>query len=48
MRNKVAIIGSNGMAGHLISDYLSLNPKFEIVRIARDSSIKKNDYQRCF
>jgi len=45
MRNKIAIIGSNGMAGHLISDYLSLNPKFEIVRIARDSSIKKNDYQ---
>ncbi|MHA8078890.1 SDR family oxidoreductase [Aquirufa antheringensis] len=45
MKNKVVIIGSNGMAGHLISDYLTLNPKFEIVRIARDSSIKKTDYQ---
>lgn len=44
MRIKVAIIGSNGMAGHIISDYLSLNPKFEIVRIARDSSIRKNDF----
>lgn len=45
MRIKVVIIGSNGMAGHLISDYLSLNPKFEIVRIARESSINKIDYQ---
>lgn len=45
MKNKVVIIGSNGMAGHLISDYLTLNPKFEIVKVARDSSIKKSDYQ---
>lgn len=45
MKNKVVIIGSNGMAGHLISDYLTLNPKFEIVKVARDSSIKKTDYQ---
>ncbi len=45
MKNKIVIIGSNGMAGHLISDYLTLNPKFEIVKVARDSSIKKTDYQ---
>ncbi len=45
MKNKIVIIGSNGMAGHLISDYLILNPKFEIVKVARDSSIKKTDYQ---
>jgi len=45
MRSKIAIIGSNGMAGHLISDYLVLNPEFEVVRVARDSSIKKTDHQ---
>lgn len=45
MKKKVVIIGSNGMAGHLISDYLTLNPKFEIVKVARDSSIKKTDFK---
>lgn len=44
MKHKVVIIGSNGMAGHLISDYFALNPQFEIVRVARDSSLKKTDY----
>jgi dTDP-4-dehydrorhamnose reductase len=44
MKHKVVIIGSNGMAGHLISDYFALNPQFEIVRVARDSSLKKSDY----
>jgi dTDP-4-dehydrorhamnose reductase len=45
MKKKVLLIGSNGMAGHLISDYLSLNPIFEIIRVARVSSNKKTDYQ---
>jgi dTDP-4-dehydrorhamnose reductase len=45
MKKKVIIIGSNGMAGHLISDYLTLNSIFEIKRVARDSSNKKTDYQ---
>ena len=44
MKNKVLIIGSNGMAGHLISDYLSLNSMFEIIRVARDSTNKKTDH----
>ncbi len=44
MKYRVLIIGSNGMAGHLISDYLALNPKFEIVRVARDSSLKNADF----
>ena len=45
MKKKVLLIGSNGMAGHLISDYLALNPMFEIIRVARVSSNKKTDYQ---
>jgi dTDP-4-dehydrorhamnose reductase len=45
MKKKVLLIGSNGMAGHLISDYLALNPMFEIIRVARVSSNKKIDYQ---
>jgi len=45
MKKKVVLIGSNGMAGHLISDYLALNPMFEIIRVARVSSNKKTDYQ---
>lgn len=44
MKKKVLIIGSNGMAGHLISDYLSLNSIFEIIRVARDSTNKKTDH----
>jgi dTDP-4-dehydrorhamnose reductase len=44
MKKKVLIIGSNGMAGHLISDYLSLNSMFEIIRVARDSTNKKTDH----
>lgn len=32
------------MAGHLISEYLSLNTKFEIVRVARDRSSNKTNY----
>ena len=45
MKKKVVLIGSNGMAGHLISDYLTLNPMFEIIRVARGFSNKKTDYQ---
>ena len=44
MKNKILIIGSNGMAGHLISDYLSLNSMFEIRRVARDRFNKKTEY----
>lgn len=44
MKKKVLIIGSNGMAGYLISDYLSLNSMFEIIRVARDSTNKKTDH----
>lgn len=44
MKNKVLIFGSNGMAGHLISNYLSLNPLFEIKRVARNRSNRKTDY----
>jgi dTDP-4-dehydrorhamnose reductase len=44
MKNKVLIIGSNGMAGHQISDYLSLNSMFEIIRVARNRDNKKTDY----
>ena len=44
MKNKVVIIGSNGMAGHLISAYLSLNSMFEIIRVARDTTNKKTDH----
>ena len=44
MKNKVLIIGSNGMAGHLISDYLSLNSMFEIIRVSRYRINKKTDY----
>ena len=44
MKKKVLIIGSNGMAGHLISDYLSFNSMFEIRRLARDRFNKKTDY----
>ncbi len=45
MNNKVLIIGSNGMAGHLISDYLSLNSMFEIIRVARNRDNKKTNYE---
>ena len=44
MKKKVLIIGSNGMAGHLISDYLSLNSMFEIIRVARGLTNKKTDH----
>jgi dTDP-4-dehydrorhamnose reductase len=44
MKNKILIIGANGMAGHLISDYLSLNSMFEIRRVARDRFNKKTDF----
>jgi dTDP-4-dehydrorhamnose reductase len=39
MKKKILIIGSNGMAGHLIADFLSFNPDFEIIRIARYGSM---------
>lgn len=44
MKKKVIIIGSNGMAGHLVADYLFLNPLFEIIRVARDKANKKTNY----
>ena len=44
MKIKVLILGSNGMAGHLISDYLSLNPLYDIIRVARDRISKKTDF----
>lgn len=44
MKIKVMIFGSNGMAGHLISDYLSLNPLYDIIRVARDQINKKADF----
>ncbi len=44
IKKKVVIIGSNGMAGHLISDYLSLNSMFEIIKVARDLTNKKTDH----
>ena len=44
MINKVLIFGANGMAGHLISDYLSLNSMFKIIRVARDRNNIKTDY----
>jgi dTDP-4-dehydrorhamnose reductase len=45
MKNRVLIIGSSGMAGHLISDYLSLNSIFEIIRVARSLVNKKTNYK---
>jgi dTDP-4-dehydrorhamnose reductase len=45
MKNKVLIIGSNGMAGHLISDFLSLNSMFQIIRVARNRDSKKTNYE---
>lgn len=44
MKIKVLIFGSNGMAGHLISDYLSLDPLYDIIRVARDQLRKKTDF----
>jgi len=44
MKIKVLIFGSNGMAGHLISDYLSLNPLYDIIRVARDRINNKTDF----
>lgn len=44
MKKTILIIGANGMAGHVISEYLSTFEDFNIIRIARDNANLKNDY----
>ncbi|NQX55200.1 SDR family oxidoreductase [Pedobacter panaciterrae] len=42
---KVFIIGSKGMAGHVIYNYFKENTKFELVDIARGTEFHKPSYQ---
>lgn len=44
MKIKIIVLGSNGMAGHMISDYLSFIDNYSVIRIARDNSLNKTDY----
>lgn len=44
MRKIILIIGSNGMAGHVISEYLSTFQDLSIIRVARDNFNLKINY----
>jgi dTDP-4-dehydrorhamnose reductase len=44
MKKTILIIGSNGMAGHIISEYLSTFEDFNILRVSRDNFNFKNSY----
>lgn len=44
MKKTILIIGSNGMAGHIISEYLSTFQDFNIIRVSRDNFNFKNNY----
>lgn len=42
---KVLIIGSKGMAGHVIRSFFKVNTDFDVVDIARDSDFYEPDYK---
>ena len=45
MKNKVLILGANGMAGHVITSGLREDPLFlDIISVARNNSLIKPDY----
>lgn len=44
MKKIILVIGANGMAGHVISEYLSTFQDFSIFRVARDNFNLKNNY----
>src|SRR4051794_32625536 len=44
MRKKIILIGSKGMAGHVILHYFRSLSNFEIIDIARNDGISKSSY----
>jgi dTDP-4-dehydrorhamnose reductase len=44
MKTKILVIGARGMAGHVIAEYLSLNSKYDVIRVARGTISYKINY----
>lgn len=46
MKLKILIIGSNGMAGHMISEYLSNLEDYEIIRASRENLNNRDNFYK--
>lgn len=44
MRKKIVVLGANGMAGHVIYNYLITKNEHEIIPCVRESKYRDNDY----